>query len=113
MWVPQQELKNKKHKDIGDDVHIGEPVMPFRSIDNSAVIDKTAFDSDNGNLKVKKIRRLIEHGIYKADIVRYIPGTLDQVFSGMDRDNKSHWTCWHNAQGQREPTIWTDTGQKP
>ena len=34
-------------------------------------------------MKVKKIRRLIERGIYDADIARYIPGTLDLVFQGM------------------------------
>ena len=45
--------------------------------------------------------RLIEHGIYDADITRY---TLDPWyprpdFSENDRENKNHWTtCRHNAQ---------------
>ena len=34
-------------------------------------------------MKVKKIRRLIERGIYNADTARYIPGALDLVFQGM------------------------------
>ena len=35
------------------------------------------------HFKVKKIRKLIKHGIYNANIARYIPGTLDLVFQGM------------------------------
>ena len=46
-------------------------------------IDKTVSDSDNANLKVNKIWRLIEGVIYDADIARYIPGILDLVFQGM------------------------------
>ena len=47
------------------------------------MIEKNAFDFDNTNLKVEKIRKLIEHGIYDANIAGYIPGTLDLVFQGM------------------------------
>ena len=68
---------------IGDDVHIGKSVMPFQRVGKSVAVDKTASDFDNANLKIKKIRRLIEHGIYDADIARYILGTLDLVFQGM------------------------------
>ena len=35
------------------------------------------------HFKVKTIRKLIEHGIYNANIARYIPGTLDLIFQGM------------------------------
>ena len=35
------------------------------------------------HFKVKKIRKLTEHGIYDANIARYIPGTLDLLFQGM------------------------------
>ena len=52
-------------------------------MEKSPAINQTALDFDNGNLKVKKNRRLIEHGIYDADIGRYIPGTLDLNFQGM------------------------------
>ena len=55
--------------DIGDGVHIGQSVIPFQSVGKSATIDKTAFDFENANLKVEKIRSLIERGIYDADIV--------------------------------------------
>ena len=34
-------------------------------------------------MKVKKIRRLIERGIYNADIARYITATLDLAFQRM------------------------------
>ena len=68
---------------IGSEVKIGDSVTPFKSLGKSPAIDKTASDFDNANLKVKKIRRLIEHVIYDADISWYIPGTLGLVFQGM------------------------------
>ena len=70
-------------REISDDVKIGASVTLFQSIGKAPVIDKNASDFDNANLKVKKIRKLIEHGIYHADILRYIPGTSDLVFQGM------------------------------
>ena len=57
--------------------------MPFQSVRKSPAVDKMASDFDNANLEVKKIRRLIERGIYDANNVRYIPGMLDLVFQGM------------------------------
>ena len=57
--------------------------MPFQSVGKSPVIDKTASDFDNANLKVKKIRRLIERSIYDEDNACYIPGMLDLVLQGM------------------------------
>ena len=69
--------------EISNDVKIGSSVMPFQSVGKSPAVDKTASDFDNANLKVKKIRRLIEWGIYNADIARYIPGMLDFMFQGM------------------------------
>ena len=80
-WIPQQRLKMQK--DIGDDVHIGQFVMPFQCVGKSKAVNKTASDFDNANFKVKEIRRLIEHRIYDADIAHYILGTLDLVFQGM------------------------------
>ena len=68
---------------ISDDVKIGSLVTPFQSVGKSPAVDKTASDFDNANLKVKKIRRLIEQDIYDVDIALYIPGTLDLVFQGM------------------------------
>ena len=58
-------------------------VTPLQSVGKSPAIDKTASDFDNANLKVKKIRRLIEWGVYNVDIACYIPGTLDLVFQRM------------------------------
>ena len=69
--------------EISDNVKIGSSVTPFQSVGKSPAIDKTASGFDNANLKVKKIRRLKERGIYDADIAHYIPGTLDLVFHGM------------------------------
>ena len=67
-------------REISDDVKIGSSVTPFQSVGKSPAVDKTASDFGNVNLKVKKTRRLIELGIYDADIARYIPGILDLVF---------------------------------
>ena len=70
-------------QEISDNVKIGSSVTPFQSVGKSLAVHKTALDFDNVNLKVKKIRRLIEQGIYDAGIALYIPGTLDFVFQGM------------------------------
>ena len=68
---------------ISGDVKIGSLVTPFQNVGKFPAVDKTASDFDNAKLKAKKIRRLIERGIYDADIAHYIPGTLDLVFQGM------------------------------
>ena len=70
-------------REISDDVKIRSSVTCFQSVEKSPAVDKTASDFDNANLKVKKIRRLIEWGIYNADIACYIPRMLDLVFQGM------------------------------
>ena len=75
--------------DIADDVHTEQSVTPFQSLGKSAAVDKIASGFDNANLRVKKITRLIEHGIYDAEIARYIPGTLDLVFQGMMENIKT------------------------
>ena len=79
--MPKRRLKMQR--EIGNEVKIGDSVTPFKSVGKSKAIDKTALDINNANLKVKKIRRLMECRIYNADIARYIPGTLDVVFQGM------------------------------
>ena len=70
-------------QEINDNVKMGSSVTPFQSVGKSPAVDKTASDFDNTNLKIKKIRRLIQRGIYNADIAPYIPGRLDLVFQGM------------------------------
>ena len=69
-------------REIGHEVHIGDLITPLKSVGKLDAFDKTASDFDNASLKVTKIRRLIEKGIYDAEIARYIPGTLDLVFQG-------------------------------
>ena len=70
-------------REISDEVKIGNSVTPFQSVGKIPAVDKTPSDFDNANLKLKKIRGLIEWGIYDADIARYIPGILNLVFQGM------------------------------
>lgn len=79
--IPKRRLKMQREVSI--EVKTGDSVTPFKSVEKSPTIDKTASDFDNMNLKVKKIRRLIEHGIYDAGIARYITGILNLVFQGM------------------------------
>ena len=45
-------------REISDDVKIGS--LAFQSVGKSPVVDKTVSNFDNTNLKIKKIRRLIE-----------------------------------------------------
>ena len=98
-------------KDIVDDVHIGESVTPFQSTSKSTMVDKTASDFDNANLKVKKVGRLIEHKIYDVDIARYIPSTLDLVFHGMKEKIKTIEQIAHTTYKDKE-TLESDTVQK-
>ena len=58
-------------REIGHEVHIGDLVTPLKSVGKLDAFDKTASDFDNASLKVTKIRRLIEKGIYDAEIARF------------------------------------------
>ena len=40
-------------REIDNEVKIGDSVTPFKSVGKSPLIDKTASDFDNANLKVK------------------------------------------------------------
>ena len=75
--------KSIMQRKMSDEVKIGASATPFQSIGKAPAIDENTSDFDNANLKQKKIRELIEHGIYNANIARYIPGMLDLVFQGM------------------------------
>lgn len=70
-------------REISDDVQIGKSVTPFKSVRKQAAIVKAASDFKNANLKVKKIRKLIEQRIYDVDIACYMSQTLDLNFQGM------------------------------
>ena len=70
-----------QHK-ITDNVKIENSAMPFQSFGEPPAVGKAASNFNNATLKVKKIRRLTEQGIYNADIPHYIPGILDFVFQG-------------------------------
>ena len=50
---------------------------------------KLKFMGWSRHFKVKTIRKLIEHGIYNANIARYIPGRLDLTFQGMTEKFKT------------------------
>ena len=61
---------NKNAKRNKCDIKISASVTPFPSIGKAPAIDKNASDFNNANLKVKKIRKLIEHGICDANFAR-------------------------------------------
>ena len=61
---------------IGNEVHIGELVKPFKSVGKSAAIDKTASDFDNVSLKVKKIEDLLRKGYAMLTLVVTHPELL-------------------------------------
>ena len=50
---------------------------------------KLKFMGWSRHFKVKTIRKLIEHGIYNANIARYIPGRFDLIFQGMTEKFKT------------------------
>ena len=50
---------------------------------------KLKFMGWSRHFKVKTIRKLIEHGIYNANIARYISGRLDLIFQGMTEKFKT------------------------
>ena len=70
-------------RQIGDEIRLGETVTPFKSIDDSKEIDRTASDSENADQKVAKIERLVNKGEYGEDVARYIPDVLNFEFQGM------------------------------
>ena len=70
-------------REISSDVKRGSLVTPFQGVGKYPAVDKIASDFYQANLKVKKIRRLAEWGIYNMDTARYIPETLDLVFREM------------------------------
>ena len=76
--------------EISDDAKIGSSVTPFQSVGMSPAVDKTASDFDNVNLKVKKIRRLIEWGIYDADICALHSWNAGSRVPRNDRKNHDH-----------------------
>ena len=46
-------------REIGDEVHIGESVTPFKSVGKSAAINKTASDFDNTSVKLIRLENLL------------------------------------------------------
>ena len=67
----------------GTEVELDKAVSLFDSIGASSAIDRSASNYLNAAEKEQKIRKLISTGTYDADIVKYIPGTLDLIYQGM------------------------------
>ena len=70
-------------REICDNVHLGQTLPVFDSVDGVSLIDRRTSDFDTARGKVKKLKRLADRGEYNADVARYIPGTLDLVYEGM------------------------------
>ena len=71
---------------IGTEIELGKTVSPYDSIGPSSAIDRTASNYADAGDKIRKIRKLMEAGMYDAGVAKYIPGTLDFVFQGMLED---------------------------
>ena len=76
-------------REIGTQVNIGKNVSAFESIGHAPSIDKTASDLEKADVKVEKLKRLVDTGEYDADVARYIPGTLELAYQGMLDDIKT------------------------
>ena len=76
-------------REIGTQVDIGKNVSAFESVGHIPSIDKTVFDFEKADTKVKKLKRLVDTGEYDANIARYIPGTLELAYQGMLDDIKT------------------------
>ena len=63
----------------GTEVELGKAVSLFDSIGASSAIDRSASNYLNAAEKEQKIRKLISAGTYDADIVKYIPGMLENI----------------------------------
>ena len=63
----------------GTEVELDKAVSLFDSIGASSAIDRSASNYLNAAEKEQKIRKLISAGTYDADIVKYIPGMLENI----------------------------------
>ena len=70
-------------REIDDTIHLCQTISPFDSIGKPSAVDRTASDFNNVTDKVKKIKQLIDRDECDADVIRYVPGTLDLAFQGM------------------------------
>ena len=66
---------------IRTEVALVKTVSPLDSIGPSSAIDRSTSNYLNTAEKVQKYRKLISTGTYDADIAKYIPGTLDLVYT--------------------------------
>ena len=55
-------------REIGMQVNIGKNVSAFENIGHLPSIDKTASDFKKADIKVKKLKRLVDTGEYDADV---------------------------------------------
>ena len=76
-------------REIRTQVDLGKNVSTFDSIGRVPSIDKNASDFDKANTKVSKLKRLVKTGKYDADLVIYIPGTLELASKEMLDDIKT------------------------
>ena len=94
----ETEIKLAKTVHPFDSISILLKVHPFDAVlsmaEDDSAIDRTASHFLNAIEAVQKIRKLIQTGEYDADIVKYIPGTLDLFYQEMleDIDTKEQLT---------------------
>ena len=69
--------------DISDRNTLGDTLNPYNDARQSAAIERTTSNYDDGKEKVQKIRNLINMGKYDAHLAKCISGLLDLVIQGM------------------------------
>ena len=89
-------------KEIGDEIHLGATVSPFKNVGGSSAIDRTASDYNDAKEKAKRIKNLIKTGKYDADVVKYTPGVLEMVLQGMLKDIDTKEKVAHRSHKDME-----------
>ena len=69
--------------DISDRNTLGDTLNPYNDARQSAAIERTTSNYDDGKEKVQKIRNLINMGKYDAHLAKCISGLLDLVIQGV------------------------------
>ena len=89
-------------REIGDEIHLGVTVSPFKNVRDSSAIGRTASNYNNAKEKVKKIRELIKTGKYDAAVVKYIPGTFEMVYQAILEDIDTKEKVAHSSYRDME-----------
>ena len=78
----QEQIILKMHREIKDNIHLGQTVNPAASTQVVKSIDHTS-NFNNADKKIIKLKDLMNKGKVDEDVARYIPRILKPVSQGM------------------------------